>query len=100
MTAPHAAGKEPDMDTAVATYNGWSNRETWLASLWLSNDESYLDLLSEAEKLKGDTYNKAEWLEERLQNAFCELYGDASFWTDLLGTALSRVNWYELVEKN
>lgn len=30
------------MHEQIATYNGWSNRETWLANLWLTNvQQSY-----------------------------------------------------------
>ena len=80
------------------TYNGWSNRETWLANLWLTSEEPFVNLLEEAGKLLGDTYVKAEWLEERFHHALDELFGEATLWADLLGAALGRVNWYELIE--
>ena len=35
-------------DTVSVTYNGWSNRETWLVSLWLNNDPASYDLLQAA----------------------------------------------------
>ena len=31
--------------TVATEYNGWSNRETWLVNLWLTNDECYYEEL-------------------------------------------------------
>ena len=87
-------------DTVSATYNGWSNRETWLVSLWLNNDPASYDLLRSACKKAGNAFSKAEWLESELQDEMCDLELEASLWSDLLGTALARVNWLEVIENN
>jgi len=82
------------------TYNGWTNRETWLASLWLTNDPASYAVLTEAEELDVTDFVRAEWLETQLKDAMYDLPIDASLWTDLLGTALTRVNWLEVIENN
>ncbi|MEO6761574.1 MAG: hypothetical protein ABI220_04345 [Candidatus Saccharimonadales bacterium] len=84
----------------TSEYNGWSNRETWLASLWLSNDESSYSTLTDALRVEGEVFDQADWLEQQLrQQLDCEL-DQASLWQDLLQTAFSRINWVEVIEKN
>ena len=80
--------------------NGWSNRETWLANLWLTNDEYSYSVLMQATERKGEPYEKAYWLEHRLRDQLdCELEV-ASLWQDLLRTAFDRINWVEVIESN
>jgi hypothetical protein len=82
------------------TYNGWTNRETWLLSLWLTNDPESYAVLTEAEELDETDFVRAEWLETQLKGEMYNLPIDASLWTDLLGTALANVNWLEVIENN
>ena len=87
--------------TEDKTYNGWKNYETWCVKLWLDNDQGTYDLQQEwAEQEKG-TSNPAfgvmilvkEFVEE------CNPLADqASLFTDLLGAALSEVDWHEIAE--
>ncbi len=79
-------------------YNGWTNRETWLAGLWLTNDQFSYSLLLEAKKLDGNLRHKAEWLEEQAQELLCCPELEASLWSDLLNTAIARVDWVEVIE--
>ena len=30
------------------TYSGWTNRETWVANLWITNDQGSLEMATEA----------------------------------------------------
>lgn len=46
----------------VAAYSGWSNRETWIMNLWLTNDEAYYDAMRYIIKTC-DEYEQSERLE-------------------------------------
>jgi hypothetical protein len=87
-------------DTAIDTYNGWTNRETWLVSLWLNNDQSSYGVLLEALGRNGYDFTKAEWLKSKLEDIMYDLPLGASLWSDLLGTALAKVNWLEVIKNN
>ena len=88
------------MTTESSTYNGWTNYETWNVKLWLDNDEGSYNMLREmAEDAKTAEYPKAQ-----LSNALKDLVEEnapdlgASMYADLLGAAISDVNWYEIAE--
>ena len=89
------------MNNNLTTCNGWSNRETWLASLWLNNEEASYDLLQRAYNKGDDASSQAEWLENILHDQLdCEVSDEANMWSDLLSTAFNRVSWLEVIEKN
>ena len=77
------------------TYNGWANHATWLVNLWLGEynyDHSELSGLSR--------YDATKALKETVDNILTDyettkLSGLAA---DLINSALSDVNWYELAD--
>ncbi len=77
------------------TYNGWTNHATWLVNLWLGEynyDHSELSGLSR--------YDATQALKETVDNILTDyettkLDGLAA---DLINSALSEVNWYELAD--
>ena len=87
-------------DTVSVSYNGWTNRETWLVSLWLNNDQDNYKVLLEALERNETDFKRAEWLNSQLEDLMSDLPLEASLWSDLLGTALARVNWLEVIENN
>lgn len=81
------------------TYNGWTNRETWVVNLWLTNEECYYHQLCEIIKNFDTVAEQAKVLESYVRFILDvdEIIGMNG---DLLNTALGSVDWYEIVENN
>jgi hypothetical protein len=101
--APFRESMHPVITNGTArqdtTYNGWKNYETWAVHLWLSNEEP---LYHEARELADAEYEYPtmgpcdafkEWVEEMMP-----ALEEGSLQADLLGAALSEVDWLEVVE--
>jgi len=99
--------------TTDKTYNGWTNYETWNVKLWIDNDEGSYNYWRETTKEVVDDATGASIDDEldmdsakyRLSSMikdFVEennpLADNADMYTDLLGAAISEVNWYEIAE--
>lgn len=103
------------MSTETKTYNGWTNYETWNVALWIDNEEGSYGFWNEQaqecwdqtreeddKETRGDyaVSTLANRLEDHFRDASQELLDNAnagsSVWADLLGAALSEVNWREI----
>jgi hypothetical protein len=80
------------------TYNGWSNRETWLTNLWLTNEGHGYAVLMEAVSLQCPAVDKAEWLRSQLEEQLDIEVVAPCLWRDLLQHAFRRVDWLEIVK--
>ncbi len=106
------------MTTADARYNGWTNYETWNIKLWIDNDQWLQEQSIEmAERAKADApehHNVPEiWTADEaarftLADALKDWVTDpdngmvpdlgATMAADLLGAALSEVDWSEIAQ--
>ena len=78
----------------MTTYNGWTNYETWNVKLWLDNEEgTYADTQHMARGAR-DEWELADELKSYVEDMAPDL--GASMFADLLGAALSEVNWQEI----
>jgi len=86
-------------------YNGWSNRETWAAALWLNNDSGLYEISQDYAKSALEEHPETgavNCLEESLENLFDEAFSDLEEMTQTGLTMLKdigslyRVNWREI----
>lgn len=99
------------------TYNGWSNYETWAVNLWWSNDEYTCDMMDDyakeairealeegegedtSEVKQSATYKLSKLMEQHLEDYLGECsIPESSLISDLLGAAISEVNFYEIAK--
>ena len=89
-------------------YNGWTNYETWCVNLWLDNDpgshdewreraqQAYDDADHDEDDAANDIAKQLESWHDEMQEA-CGMPSSGLF-ADLLGAALSEVNWREIAD--
>jgi len=75
-------------------YNGWKNYETWDVVLWIDNDQGLQEEVLDLGREVAEDAPFADNIKEIIEAMAPEL--EASMFSDLLNSALSEVDWYEL----
>jgi hypothetical protein len=79
-------------------YNGWTNYETWLVNLWITNDEgiyqSTLDMVAD----NSADHDAADAIKNFVEELNPLNNTEASLYTDLVNAAISEVNWHEIAQ--
>jgi len=75
-------------------YNGWTNYETWVVNLWIGESQDFWDDITSNGDSVADIANtlKDYHIDDN------PLADGANVYTDLLGGALSSVNWDEIAQ--
>lgn len=80
------------------TYNGWKKYETWNVNLWLENEPGTYDYLHDlANNSRMTLDQKVDELKDFIENnnPLCNV---SSMYSDLLSSALSEVDYHEIIE--
>ena len=78
---------------ADRTCNGWTNHATWLVSLWLDEDGFDESMVPDSR------YDAAQTIKEWVDDLIADQNSTAGLAADLIASALSDVDWYELADK-
>ena len=81
----------------MSRYNGWTNYETWVWKLWIDNDQGTQEYWLETAQ-ESTLANLAEQLESEANDQMENAAGTAGPITDILGAAMSQINWREIAE--
>lgn len=91
----------------MGDYNGWTNKATWRANMWLtSNDEGVyrecVDLAHYAHKAAYEADDRRDRLADLLSEYAEELLhgprGEGGWLGDIVSDELDKVDWYEIAD--
>lgn len=74
------------------SYNGWTNKETWIVNLWVG--DNLAEMQQEGQEMDGRYIEDYVW--ELISDSSSTV--EAHFAADLLACAMGEVNWNELAE--
>lgn len=92
--------------TTDTTYNGWTNRETWLTNLHFDcafeeqADEAYKDAEADEifDKADNATSALADIIKEYIEEYGLPEYDSHSFMTDIIGQFMRSINFHEIAK--
>jgi hypothetical protein len=82
-------------------YNGWTNRETWAAALWINNDQGMYETFVEAGKTEESVFELSQAIEGYITDELSfEAVSENRILFDMLQDigSLYRVDWYEIAD--
>jgi hypothetical protein len=99
----------------MSEYNGYTNRETWLVSLWMDNSEGWCDYWVDRGRMIYKHKAKPQKYFTKMEDAICIFAEDikdaheemmsntmehmnASLWYDLLNDSLADVDWRQIAK--
>lgn len=85
----------------MSKYNGWSNYETWNASLWIDNDWGLSENIAQHTAELFGSYEDADeitsMVADYIKDIFLDLAPDVEgFYSDIINSAIKTVNWHEI----
>jgi hypothetical protein len=75
------------------TYNGWTNRATWLVNLWVGNNLA--EYAKDALDQNMTAYDAEQYLKD---DHWLEDVAEFGFISDLVNEVLDQVNWQEIAK--
>lgn len=92
-------------------YNGWTNYETWLVNLHMTNEQGGTDFVMEFLDERTGLHPRFIYVAKFLQDTYeedatsvlshdltCRTFDMNLLWKDLINSALSEVNWMEIAK--